>query len=155
MHAGINKIVIEWQDFNVDKNPSVGYRLQFHDFANDLFNRHPIKGNGTGSFTALFRMEKPVPSWNRTLLEPHRQYWLVASEFGILGLISLFFLFGSLFWASWQLTAMRSIAITSLVIFLVGNLTDSLLFYSGSGYFFIMCMALSLGSAESPLKKFN
>lgn len=132
---------------NEEKNTPTGYRLQFHDYAHQLFNRKPILGNGTGSFTYQFRVENPVPAWGigHTLLEPHSQYWLIAAEFGLVGVGALAFLVLSLIHASWRLRAMRPIAFAVLIPFLLGNLSDSLLLYSGSGYFFILFMALCLG----------
>jgi len=153
MHEGINRIIYDWKHFKEDKDTSVGYRMQFHNYAYDLFKRHPIVGNGTGSFTASFRTEKPVPSWDRRLLEPHSQYWMNAAEFGLIGSIGLLVFLGSLLMASLRLKVMRPIALGALLIFCVGNLTDSLLFYSGSGYFFILFMALCLGEAKPQVAK--
>lgn len=127
------------------KDTSVGYRLQFHAFAEKLFAKHPYLGNGTGSFTYLFSQLKPVPSWDRRLLEPHSFYWLVAVEFGMFGMIALMYFFASLVLAAYRLNTMQAIAIAILIPFMVGNLSDSLLFYSGSGYFFIIFMALCFG----------
>lgn len=143
----IDLAINEWHHFqdNGDKDTSVGYRLQFHNYAQNLFYRHPLIGNGTGSFTYLYRIEKPVPSWDRRLLEPHSQYWLVAAEFGLLGITALIFFFTSLIIASLQLQRMKFVAIAVLLPFLVGNLSDSLLFYSGTGYCFLLFMALCLG----------
>lgn len=146
VNTRINEIVWEYNRYHQnDVVSGVGFRLQFHKFAHQLFNRHPLLGNGTGSFTYYFRTERPVPAWSHTLLEPHNQYWLVASEFGLLGVAALFLLFFSLFKASLHLDTMRPIAFAMLIPFILGNLTDSLLFYSGSGYFFILFMALCLG----------
>lgn len=128
-----------------DKDTPVGYRLQFYQFAYQLFNKHPLVGNGTGSFTYYFRTLNPVPSWLNRLLEPHNQYFFVATEFGLVGVLILLAFFFSLIKASWRLDKMRPIAFAMLACFLLGNLTDSLLLYSGSGYFFILFMALCLG----------
>ena len=149
-HTGIQtrvgQVVDDLQHYQEDqKDTSVGYRLQFHAFAQKLFVQHPYLGNGTGSFTYLFSQLKPVPSWDRRLLEPHSFYWLVAVEFGILGIIVLFYFFASLVLAAYRLNTMQAIAIAMLIPFMVGNLSDSLLFYSGSGYFFIIFMALCFG----------
>lgn len=142
----VYRTVHEWRQYHVDdKDTSIGYRLQFHTFAKQLFERSPWIGNGTGSFTYAFRTEVPVPSWDRTLLEPHSQYWLVASEWGVVGILALLFFLSSLFFASFQLHTMGYAAVALLLPFVLGNMSDSLLFYSGSGYFFLLLMALCLG----------
>lgn len=149
MQAGVQRAVHDWQHYHQDdRNTSVGYRLQFHHYAKQLFLKHPLIGNGTASFTHLFAEDKPVPSWKNKLLEPHSLYWLIASEFGLLGLLALAFFFGSLLVASLRLSAMRAPAMALLLPFFVGNVSDSLLFYSGSGYFFILFMALCLGESS-------
>ncbi|WED41837.1 O-antigen ligase family protein [Legionella cardiaca] len=127
------------------KNTDIGLRLQFHDYAHQLFNRHPFLGNGTGSFTYYFEKEKPVPFWTWKLQEPHSQYWLIAAEFGLLGVGALFFFFFSVALESLRLEKTKIIAFAMLIPFLIGNLSDSLLLYSGSGYFFLLFMALCFG----------
>lgn len=149
MQDAIKRAVDDCQQYShVDKNTSIGYRLQFHDYAYELFKRHPIIGNGTTSFKHLFHTEDPIPARKTNLLEPHSQYWLVASEFGTIGCLALAFFFGSLLIASWRLETLRPLALAILLPFLLGSLSDSLLFYSGTGYFFILFMALCLGEQQ-------
>lgn len=140
----------EWHTFQENKNTSIGFRVQFHDFAKQLFTRSPIIGSGTGSFTYAFRTENPVPAWTSMpehsgrLLEPHSQYWLVGSEFGSLGVILFLLFYCELFIRIYKLDTMRPMALALFIILCVGNFTDSLLFYSGPGYFFILFFALAL-----------
>lgn len=150
MQTGVKQGIQDWQRYHrqgVQDSP-IGHRLQFHAYADLLFHRHPWFGNGTGGFIYLFQEEKPVVSWQKKLLEPHSQYWLIAAEFGLVGLAAFLFFFVSLFVASFRLKSFRMVAMAVLLPFLIGNLSDSLLFYSGSGYFFLLFMALCLG--ESP-----
>lgn len=151
MKLRVYAVIDDWKDYQQSqKDTPVGYRLQFHDFAKKIYMRHPVLGNGTAGFTAAYREEVPVPSWSRRLLEPHSQYWLTATEFGLLGLIGLFFFFISLFIATMQLSSsMRIISLGVLWPFIIGNLSDSLLFYSGSGYFFLLWMAICLGELKT------
>ncbi len=131
-----------------EKDTSIGYRLQFHDYAYNLFKRSPWFGNGTTSFKHIYHQENPIPARGTHLLEPHSQYWLVASEFGLLGCLALALFFTLLLVSSWTLTTLRPVALGILLPFLMGNLSDSLLFYSGTGYFFILFMALCLGEQQ-------
>jgi O-antigen ligase len=130
-----------------EKNTSIGYRLQFHDYAYELFKRHPWIGNGSAGFMHIYHEENPIPSRGDRLLEPHSQYWLVASEFGVLGLGLLLVFFINLLIASWKLPNLKPIALAVLLPFIIANASDSLLFYSGTGYFFVLFMALCLGSS--------
>lgn len=146
MQNRVNQVYIDWREYHQgDKDTSIGYRLQFHQYAKELFDRHPWVGNGTGGFSYLYHEEKPIPSWEPKLSEPHSQYWFTLAELGVVGLISLSLFFICLLLASWQLKSMRSVAFAVILPFLLINFSDSLLFYSGTGYLFIAFMALCLG----------
>lgn len=146
MKSRMNDIPLQIENYQKDnKNTQIGYRLQFHKFAYQLFNQHPIRGNGTGSFGYYFGKDQTRPEGFSNLLEPHSQYWLTAAEFGSFGLVVLMSFFISLIFVSRKLNQMKPIAFAIIVAFMVGNISDSMLFYSGSGYFFILFMALCLG----------
>ncbi|CDZ78883.1 Lipid A core-O-antigen ligase [Legionella massiliensis] len=127
-----------------DGDNSVGFRFKFHNYAYALFCQHPLIGHGTASFPYNFTRDNPVPGWGHHLKEPHSQYWLMASEFGLIGLIAFLAWLFTLFRASMHLSSTRPLALAMLLSFIVGSITDSLLFYSGSGYFFLLFMALCL-----------
>jgi O-antigen ligase len=153
LYNRIRLVYTNLHNYNDDKNTPVGYRIQFHDYAKKLFYKHPLVGNGTGSFTYSFRIDNPVPAWtddkshSGRLLEPHSQYWLIAAEFGMLGILTLMIFYGQLLSAFCKLTTLRPIALALFAVLVIGNFTDSLLFYSGSGYFFILFFALFLNEA--------
>lgn len=128
-----------------NKFTSIGCRLQFYAFSKKLWYRHPLLGNGTGGFAHAFATEKPVPEWTRHLAEPHNQYWYALVNYGFLGFaLQAAFLY-ALFRSIAALSEMRLLAIGLLCTFLIGNITESLFFYSSTGVFFITLMALCLG----------
>lgn len=127
------------------KRTPLGYRLQFQSFAYTLVKERPLFGHGTGSFTYYFEQRNPIPAWEKCAREPHNQYWLIAAEFGMAGLLLYVGLLVSLCVASLRLSKLKNIALALLIPFLVGSYTDSLLFYSGCGYFFLTMLALCLG----------
>ncbi|MBA4697506.1 MAG: O-antigen ligase family protein [Legionella sp.] len=148
MHDRVQGAVEQFQRYqNDDKNTDIGYRIQFHRFSYQLFQQHPWIGNGTASFIDNARKLNPVPAWPDKLIDPHSQYWLTLVEFGWLGIVILGLFFMRLMQAAWTLKDMKPVAFALIIPFLIGNATDSLLFYSGSGYFFIMFMGLCLGEA--------
>lgn len=149
MQEAIKKAIVDCQMYQKnEKDTNIGYRLQFHDYAHVLWQRSPWFGNGTASFAYSFHKDNPIPSRGGQLLEPHSQYWLMASEFGAFGLCALLLFFISLLIASFRLKTQSALAQGLLLPFIVGNLSDSLLFYSGTGYFFIVLIALCLGEKD-------
>ena len=155
MQTRVSDTIHQVKSYQTDnKNTELGLRFQFHHFAFELFKRHPIIGNGSASFTYLFSKENPVPFWTNIkgkhegphrLLEPHSQYWLVAAELGLVGLLLYALFWGGFIRCISTLSDMKPIAIALAACFLTGTLTDSLLFYSGTGYFFLLLLSLCLG----------
>ena len=141
----IHQVVFELKAYqHGQKESRIGYRIMFHDYAKHLFVESPWLGHGTGGFSAAVKRDALFPDFNN-LLDPHSQYWLVASEFGLLGLLVLFYFFVSLLKTSFQLKDMRPVMLGLLVSFFIANLTDSLLLYSVIGYLFIAFSGLCLG----------
>jgi len=130
---------------NHNKNTSVGYRLQFHQYAKSLFLSSPLIGYGTGGFPTQFRADNPLPAWGLKLNDPHSQYWFIASEFGLLGIIALGYFYISLLLISFRLVEMKAILLAFLIPFFIANMTDCFLTNTGIGYLFVMFSALCLG----------
>lgn len=147
IQTGVTAAISNYQEYDKDKNTSVGFRMQFHNYAFELFKRHPWFGNGTASFQALFYEENPVPKFGREINEPHSMYWLVASEFGVLGVVALLWFYGCVFLQVLTLQALRIPGVIFISSFMVVNLSDSLLFYSASGYLFVLFTAYCLSEA--------
>lgn len=149
-NTAINSAIADVENYSgKDKNTSVGWRLQFHDFAKELFLRSPVLGQGTGGFGHAFRQENPVPGWPNSLIEPHGQYWFVAAEFGLIGLFLFSFFFYNLIKAALSLTFMRrNLALSLITAFLVCCISDSFLFYSATNYLLIMFLAIFFGCKQ-------
>ena len=127
------------------ENTSVGFRVQFHNYAQSLFMTQPLVGIGTGGFKYSYSRDNPVPSWGAVLNEPHSQYWMSLCEQGIIGFLLLLCLLGSLFITSFKLNESRPILFGILVVFCIAALTDTILCYSILGYLLILMSALSVG----------
>ncbi len=127
------------------QNSNLGFRLQFHRYAKLLFLEKPLLGQGTGSFIPHFVQDNPIPEWINLAPNPHSQYWLIASEFGLLGLFGWGCFLIILVNMSFRLQEMCSISQAILLPFLVANFSDTFLVTSGIGYLFIAFMGLCLG----------
>jgi O-antigen ligase len=127
---------------NENKDTSIGYRFQFHAFAKELWLEHPIIGQGLGGYHNAFITRNPVPAWTRESLEPHQQYWLILSEQGMIGLLLYLCILLSIL-KSCDLKRDNDLILSGFILsFILGSMTDSLLFYSGPGYFFLWIVAL-------------
>ena len=153
----VHQAETDWTSYHHNnKNTSLGLRLQFHAYAYDLFKYHSWIGNGTGGFAYLFERDTPVSNWKQlTVWEPHSQYWLIAADYGVLGLFLFVVLLGCLIWESCQLTEMGVMAFATLLPFILGSLTDSLLLYSGTGYFFLLFLGICFGTSKSASKQYS
>ncbi|HAF87379.1 MAG: hypothetical protein CMF38_01865 [Legionellaceae bacterium] len=132
---------------------SIGFRLQFLQYAATLFKMHPWWGSGTGSFAYYFTQDQPIPSWGKHLFDPHNQYALMLVECGVLGLLCLLYYF--LATTLWVVRAYHEYYLLMLGLigsFVVANLFDSFLLYASTGYFFVFFAALSLGEVYAAAK---
>lgn len=152
LSTGLNRGLDNYYSYHHDnKNTSIGYRLQFHRYAQSLFVSSPWIGHGTGGFSSQFGKDQPIPAWGFKLTDPHSQYWLIASEFGLLGLVVFFYFFGTLLFLSRRLTEMKPVLLGLLIPFFIANFSDAFLSNTGIGYLFILFLALCLGELIEPL----
>lgn len=150
---GVRIAIQDTQNFSTgNKNTSVGFRLQFSQYAKKLFYTSPVIGLGTASFSWQFAKDKPLPAWGDALSDPHNQYWLTAVEYGALGLVVLLFFFFSIAWASYKSRKLNSFMPGLICSFLVANCADSFLLFSSTGYFFIIFSAILLGESLESTK---
>ena len=84
------------ENFDINKNTSVGLRINFLLNSIEIFKNHPIFGVGTGDFKNEYKAINKKNSPNaRTTVQPHNMYILTMSQTGIIGLVSLLYLFYS------------------------------------------------------------
>lgn len=152
MSSGFHRTLTEWQHYQQgDKDTSLGQRFEFQQFAKALFIATPWLGQGIAGYADAVQRAHFFPE--RKLADPHSQYWLVAAEFGLLGLAALFYFFGNLFFFAFRLQETKPLMLGLMISFLLANLSDSLLLYSAIGYLFIVFSALCFG--EFLEKAFN
>lgn len=148
MKKGIEQAVYDTQHYiQGEKNSSVGFRLQFHSFAEKLFLTQPWIGLGTGSFSYYFHQDNPVPAWGDSLFEPHGEYWLFAAEHGVIGLGLLLIFMLTLFTNILRQTSMRLISFGLFATFFMVCFSEGMLLLSVPGYFFIFFIAMGLGES--------
>ncbi|MGV3739776.1 MAG: O-antigen ligase family protein [Gammaproteobacteria bacterium] len=144
---GIHAIQDDLHNYQLgQKNTSVGIRIQFHQYAKSLFLTKPILGYGTGGFSAQFTKDKPIPIWENNMPNPHSQYWLIASEFGLVGLSIYLFILLILSKMSFELRDMKPILHATILPILFASFSETVLMQcSGVAHLFVMFAGLSLG----------
>jgi O-antigen ligase len=76
------------------KNTSMGYRITFLINTSELIKKSPILGVGTGDFPAEYKKINDIRSPDvRTTVQPHNMYMLILAQLGLLGLVSLVWIF--------------------------------------------------------------
>lgn len=146
MQIRVHALVQDVQFFKENNpNTSLGFRIQFHNYAKSLFIEHPITGIGTAGFKYSFAQSNAIPVWGKELTDPHSQYWMTLSEQGIIGLVLLLTFLGSLFITSFKLKETKPILLGILLAFCVGSFSDTILCYSTAGYLLIVLSALCFG----------
>lgn len=146
MHSRVHDLLTDIKALKQNnQSTSLGYRIQFHNYARSLWETHPVIGIGTGGFKYSFAQDSPVPNWGSGLTDPHSQYWMTLSEQGLIGLALLFIFLGSLLITSFQLTETRPIILGILISFCVGSFSDTILCYSTVGYLLVVMSALCFG----------
>lgn len=155
MQLGLKSVISDVQFLKQNnKNTSIGYRIQFHEYAKSLFWEHPILGIGVGGFKERFTQDNPIPAWGSQLNDPHSQYWMTLSEQGAIGFILLLIFLFSLYLSSLPLQENKPLLLGILVAFCIGSVTDTILCYSTAGYLLIVMSALCFGEVlEEMIKK--
>lgn len=146
MNLGMHSLVSDWHGIRHDqKNTSLGYRLQFHQYAKHLLLQHPILGVGAGGFRTHFHHDDPVPSWGRHIVEPHSQYWFLLAEQGMVGLLLFLGFLLALYQNIRKSRTYHLLASGFLVAFGFYCLSDTVFAYSAVGYLLLIIMGVGLG----------
>lgn len=131
---------------NMNPNTSIGLRLHMWKGAINIFLENPIIGVGTGGYQmAMKKYEIPqlAPEF-REFSQPHNSFLYMAANFGIVGLISLFWLFFVFLKKGWiYRDNLIGFSILSLgMIVLIGSLTDTQILQVHTGILFAIFTGL-------------
>lgn len=142
----------EVQTFLQDSNApiaesSMGLRLTFARNAIELVKQKPILGWGTGSFARAYLQQFPQSRENHSYtVNPHNQYLLIAVELGLVGLLALVSVFGTMAWVflrSNDLFGRLGLGLVAAIA--TGCLANSWLLDFTSMYFFAIYSAALAG----------
>jgi len=123
-------IVSEIENFNENKNTSVGLRINFAINTFEIIKEHPFIGVGTGGYEKNYKIINDKNSPDAELHgHPHNMYLFEMVQFGIFGLISLLsILYFQLRFAWKETNILRSkVGIALPILFSVIMLSDSYL----------------------------
>ncbi len=128
----------EISEFHVNPNTSVGQRLQFWHNSWRIIREHPLLGVGTGGFKSAYCQVNRQESPNCVATDnPHNQYVLVAAMLGLPGVVSLLFIFVTMFREAFRRhDHWQRVRVAFPLFFLVIMLTESYLKVYETGFFF-------------------
>ena len=142
--ALVTNDVKSYREMNPDT--SVGLRLHVWKGAIRIFLENPIFGTGTGGYQlAMKKYETPqLPCEVYKFSQPHNSFLYMAANFGMVGLSSLFWLFGVLLKNGWQnrqhITGFSILTFT--LVLLIGSLTDTQILSVATGMLFALLTGL-------------
>jgi O-antigen ligase len=112
-----------------DPNTPIGIRLNMWQGAVRIFLENPLIGTGTGGYArAMVKHDHPnMISLHRMPSEPHNSFLFMAANYGMLGIISIIWLFIAYFKKGWLAkNSLAGFAVLSYgLILLIGSLTSS------------------------------
>ncbi len=127
------------------KYTSVGLRLHMWDGAIKIFIDNPFIGVGTGGFEQTLQQYAPDPPLPG-LDQPHNSFLYMATSFGILGIVSILWLFAVYLKKGWKYR--HSISGYSMLMFgiimIIGSMTDTQIFSRITGILFALFMGMNL-----------
>lgn len=128
------------------ENSSLGLRMIYWQTSMRIITDHPLLGGGTGSFAIEF----PKHAYDHPNLyadNPHNEYFMIATQLGIIGLLSFIWLLYGQYRQSYQLPLMYGVAAQGLVVAMaVGCLFNSFLRDHGEGHFFAIYAGMLFSS---------
>ena len=133
-------------------NTSIGLRLHMWQGAVKIFLENPIIGVGTGGYQlAMKKYETPnLAPENRELVDPHNSYLYMASNFGILGIISLFWMFAVLLKNGLRnhhdITGFAILSYT--LVLMIGSLTNTQILSLATAFLFAIFTGLQAHMKE-------
>lgn len=106
---------------------SIGYRFEMWGTAWEIFRAHPILGAGPSAFKKEWN-KTPKKEDAKAFVEPHSAFAFFASSYGLIGLLTLIWLYTALLWTGWthRRTFEGSIIFVFAVICVVGSFTNTM-----------------------------
>ena len=93
-HNRVNQAITEASNYDQNRNSSVGLRINFAINTIDIIKDNPIIGVGTGDFKTAYKETNSINSPELpSTVQPHNMYLLVFSQLGVLGFLSLLYIF--------------------------------------------------------------
>ncbi len=132
------------------KNTSVGLRLHMWDGAIKIFKDNPWIGVGTGGFEGALKKYRPEPSLSG-LDQPHNSFLYMATSYGLIGILSILWLFFVFLRKGWQ--SRKNIQGFSILMFgiilIIGSMTDTQIISRITGILFALFMGMRANNDES------
>ncbi len=147
LHRGAAKVVHEsreWTPGEAKITESIKQRLDFYRTSLEIVKESPVYGVGTGGFPRAYAAKRMTPDSILTD-NPHNEYLMVASQFGLVGLGVWLFLF----WRQWNvarrlpLPRERMMARGLVLAVLTASLVSSTLMDHTEALFFAWMSAVS------------
>jgi len=147
LYRGAAKVIQEYREWTPGEakiTESIKQRLDFYRTSLEIVKDSPVYGVGTGGFARAYAAKVMTPDSIRTD-NPHNEYLMVASQFGLVGLGVWLFLFQRQWSAAARLPLPRErmMARGLVIAVLTASLVSSTLMDHTEGLFFAWMSAVS------------
>jgi O-antigen ligase len=144
----IQHFAIEYQEYKETHRPtSTGQRLEYWSRAIEWIGQAPLIGHGTGSTRQLFDREAvgKTGAWADSISNPHNQTLYVAIEWGLLGCIVLYAMWGSHLLLFREASFPAWVGLVVVVQNILSSLFNSHLFDFHEGWMYVLGVGVAGG----------
>lgn len=141
----IDRAYSDLANFHVDRNSSLGLRINFALNSFEIIKENPLLGVGTGGFkNAYYEVNQKNTPHLIAIENPHNMYTFILVEFGLVGLISFLSIFFFQIKHAFGVhdPILKNIAFATPLLFLLIMLSESYLLISNTLFLYILLSAM-------------
>lgn len=143
----VQALVADWSQYMKGNlwTTSVGQRVSYDKASLEIIKQHPVFGIGTGSFSNEFHRLNPLATVASD--NPHNEYFNIATQLGLPGLLVLLLMFSVILYDSRNLPLYyRRLVRAVTIAIMIGSLFNSWIMDTTEGHFFVYFVIVCFGA---------
>jgi O-antigen ligase len=154
----VEHVAVEYREYNeINRPTSTGLRLEYWKASLKSISGAPLFGHGTGSTKQLFdrKAAGKIGAWANSITNPHNQTLYVAVQWGALGCIVLYVMWGFHILLFSEKNLVGWIGLIVVVQNIVSSLFNSHLFDFSEGWMYVLGVGVAGGVSAKIRKAHN